>query len=148
MSDGHVLLHVVESMRPLDADATVGQRIRYWREKRCLTQVHLCALAGLNRYSMIHYENDEVDIEIDDLKKIASALNIKADELFDDYYRFLDYPYSVRIREIRLALNLNQHDFGKMFGVGKRAVGCWERGVTRVQRKTWKCIASTLIEAK
>ena len=142
MVDGNVLLHAVESISPLPDTATVGQRIRYWREKRCMTQKHLCELTGLNRYSIIHYENDTVDIELDDLKKIASALKIKADKLFDDYYRFLDYPYPVKVREIRQQLKLSQREFGAMLGVQKRAVGCWERGVTRVQRKTWEVLIS------
>lgn len=59
MVDGNVLLYV-KSINPLPETATVGQRIRYWREKLYMTQVKLCELTGINRHSMIHYENDTV----------------------------------------------------------------------------------------
>jgi DNA-binding XRE family transcriptional regulator len=72
------------------------------------------------------------------LKKIADVLEIEAYNLYDDYYRFLDYPYSVRIKQIRSENKLRQHQLGAMLGVTRRAVERWEHGKHTVTREMWE----------
>jgi transcriptional regulator with XRE-family HTH domain len=84
------------------------------------------------------YENNQTEPLLKDLKKIAQILEIEVDKLFDDYYRFLDYPYNEKIKELRKRQKLPQCELGAILGVGRRAVENWERGNTVTKRKTWE----------
>ncbi|MCL2168575.1 MAG: helix-turn-helix domain-containing protein [Defluviitaleaceae bacterium] len=66
------------------------------------------------------------------------ALDIEADKLYDDYYKFLSYPYYVKVKEMRKERNLFQRELGEMLGVGRRAVERWEGGKTTITRETWE----------
>ncbi len=131
-------------MRTLPENATVAERIRFYRTKRHVNGDTLAELIGMSRYAIMDYESGSAEPLLEDLKKIADALGIEADKLFDDYYRFLDYPYSERIKQIRSERGLTQKELGTMLCVGRRAVERWEHGKHKVSRETWE----KLIEAK
>jgi len=133
-----LLYHLACEVRTLSKNATVGERIRFYRMKRNLYSHTLAELVGTSRYAIMYYENEKTEPPLDDLKKIAAVLDIEADKLFDDYYRFLDYPYSARIRQLRKEMKLSQGDFGAMLGVGKVAVQRWEQGKTVITRQSWE----------
>jgi transcriptional regulator with XRE-family HTH domain len=125
-------------MKTLDENASIGERIRFYRLKRNMTCDTLAELVGLSRYAIMYYENGQTEPSLEDLKKIASALGIEADKLFDDYYRFLDYPYSERIKQIRVEHHLRQRGLGELLGVIRRTVERWEHGKHIVDRATWE----------
>ena len=85
----------------------------------------------------MYYENNQTEPTLYDLKKIADALGVEVDMLYDDYYRFLDYPYTVRIKQIRAEHNLLQRELGAVLGVTRRAVERWEHGRNVTPRGTW-----------
>ena len=116
---------------------TVAERIRFYRVKRGMTGDMLGRLVGLSRHAIMYYENRQREPLLDDLKKIAVVFEIEVDKLYDDYCRFLDYPYSARIKEIRAEHNLLQRELGAMLGVTRRAVERWERGQNKVTREIW-----------
>ena len=133
-----LLYHLTCEMRTLVENATVGERIRFYRMKRNLYSHTLAELIGLSRYSILHYENNQTEPLLSDLKKMAAVLDIEADKLFDDYYHFLDYPYSTRIKQLRKEHGLLQRELGAMLYVGRRAVERWETGKATVTRETWE----------
>ncbi len=87
---GKILYHLACEMRTLDENATVAERIRFYRTKRHINGDTLAELVGISLHALIYYENSQSEPTLEDLKKIAKVLDIEADKLFDDYYRFLD----------------------------------------------------------
>jgi len=124
-------------MKTLNENATVAERIRFYRTKRNMNGDTLADLAGMSRYAIMYYENSQTEPLLEDLKAIANALNIEADMLYDDYYRFLDYPYTAKIKQVREEHGLLQRELGVMLGVTRRAVERWEHGRNRVTRNVW-----------
>jgi transcriptional regulator with XRE-family HTH domain len=125
-------------MRILNDNAPVFEKIRFYRTKRNMKCDTLASLIGMSRFAVMRYESGETEPLLQDLKNIASALEIEADKLFDDYYRFLDYPYSKKIKSIRKENNLLQRELGNILGISRRAVELWEHGATKVTREMWK----------
>lgn len=125
-------------MRVLDKNADVSEKIRFYRKKRDIKGDALAKLIGLSRYAIIYYENNQSSPSLEDLKKIANALNIEEDKLFDDYYRFLNYPYTELINKIRNKNNLLQRELGKILGVSQRTIGRWEQGENTLSREMWE----------
>ena len=132
-----LLYHLTCEMRILSKNATVAEKIRFYRTKRDMHGHMLAKLVGLSRYAIIYYENNQTEPLLEDLKKIATALGIEADMLYDDYYRFLDYPYSEKIKEIRKEHGLYQRQLAEILGADRRTIERWERSRTHVSRKTW-----------
>jgi len=128
-------------MYTLDENASVGERIRFYRTESHILGNTLAEMVGLSRYAIMYYENNQTEPLLEDLKKIAYALGVEVDMLYDDYYRFLDYPYSAKIKEIRKVHGLYQRELGEMLGVSRRAVERWEHGKNIVSRSTWERLA-------
>lgn len=98
----------------------------------------LADLVGISRYAIMYYENNQTEPPLDYLKRMANALDIEVDKLYDDYYSFLDCPYSEKIRQIRKDHNLLQRELGEILGVTRRAVERWEHGKNKMSRETWE----------
>ena len=133
---------MVCEMRTLPEGATVAEKIRFYRIKRDMHGHTLAEFVGLSRYAIMYYENNQSEPLLEDLKKIAAALEIEADMLYDDYYRFLDYPYGEKIREIRKEHGLFQRQLAKMLGSDRRTIERWEHGRGEVKRKIWENLKS------
>ena len=123
-------------------NATVAERIRFYRTKRNLTGNTLAMQIGLSRYAIMNYENATTEPTLVDLKKIASALDVNPCMLYDGYYQFLDYPYSMRIKQLRVEHQLHQRELGAVLGVNRRAVERWELGKAVISRATWEMLVS------
>ena len=135
---GKVLYHVVFEMRILSENSSVGEKIRFYRRKRYMKSNTLAEQIGLSRYAIMDYENGKTEPSLDDLKKIAVVLNVEVDKLYDDYYRFLDYPYYAKIKDIRMGHKLTQAKLGELLGVTPTAVKRWEWGKNKVSREVWE----------
>lgn len=98
----------------------------------------LAELVGLSRYAIMRYESGESEPALADFKKMVDIFEIEADKLYDDYYRFLNYPYSQKIREIRKGKKMVQREFGELLGVTAGTVKRWESGRHEVTRDMWK----------
>ena len=135
---GKLLYHVICEFRILEENASIGKKIRFFRTKRYPNSHMLAEAVGLSRYAILDYENGVSEPSLEDLNKISVALKIEADKLYDDYYKFLNYPYYVKIKEIRTEHNLLQRELGEMLEVGRRAVERWEHGKNIVSREKWE----------
>ena len=129
-------------MRSISESASVSEKIRFYRTKRDISSNMLAAMVGLSRYAIMYYENNQTEPLLEDLKKIAAALGIEVDMLYDDYYRFLDYPYGEKIKDIRNEYGLYQHKLAKMLGADRRTIERWEHGRGVIKRATWEKLKS------
>lgn len=63
----------------------IGDNIRKAREALGMTQKELAEKMNIKHYQQIgRWERNEVDISLDNLRKIAKALNMSMDELAGD----------------------------------------------------------------
>jgi transcriptional regulator with XRE-family HTH domain len=68
----------------------LGERLRYLRETRSLTQKQLALLASVSQATIAHVEKSTKDPSVETLRKIAAALDIHIATLFstNDVYIF------------------------------------------------------------
>lgn len=64
-----------------------GEHLRELREKRDLSQVRLSELSGLNRNYVGDVERGKRNPCLDNILKLADALNVNASELFRPFDR-------------------------------------------------------------
>ena len=60
----------------------------------------------MSETTILNYELGYMPIAYDKAKRLAKALEIDEKLLFDDYCRFLDYPFQLRCKELRSELGL------------------------------------------
>jgi transcriptional regulator with XRE-family HTH domain len=135
-----ILYHLTFEMNSLAENATVAERIRYYRMKRHMTDEKLAELAGISRHAIMDYETGLSEPSLMGLNNISSILNVEADKLYDDYYRFLNHPFNSLIKKIRTDNNLRQSELGRMLNVGIRTIRRWEEGINTISRATWEMI--------
>jgi transcriptional regulator with XRE-family HTH domain len=63
--------------------SSLGERIRYYREKRHLTQSELAAKIGVDKQSIWRWENAKSWLEYEKLVLLAEHLNIDPERLFE-----------------------------------------------------------------
>lgn len=68
----------------------LGERLRFFRESRKLTQKDLAKAAGVSQATIAHIEASSKDPSVETLKKLASALDTHIATLFasEDVYVF------------------------------------------------------------
>ena len=60
------MLHFVYPLRTINDDATIGEKIAFYRKKRNLFGNDLSNLIGIDRVTMIRYENNQLDCPLYD----------------------------------------------------------------------------------
>lgn len=63
---------------------TVGEKIKIRRKKLHMSQGELARKCGMSLMSIRRYEDGERDLRLEDLTKIAGALNLQTIDLIDD----------------------------------------------------------------
>ncbi|WP_317922511.1 helix-turn-helix domain-containing protein [Tepidimicrobium xylanilyticum] len=73
--------------------STIGFRIKYYRLLNNMKQEELAVKAGLDRATIIRYENNLVEHSINIIDKISHALGVNPTIIYDDYFRFISSDY-------------------------------------------------------
>lgn len=136
------LIHITVPTKELSENPTVGEKIRFYRFKQNLTQEKLADILNIDRITMIKYETCQVYPSLNLLKDIADKLSIPANFLYDEYYAFLDYPYSKKLKEKRLKENLTQKEFAEKLNVSRRSIEYWENGNRIMSRELFDKLKS------
>ncbi len=63
---------------------TIGEKIKYLRKQKRVTQTELAQLTGIHQVSIAKYEKDKMIPQRDQLQKIVEALNVSPMIFFDD----------------------------------------------------------------
>ena len=96
----------------------------------------------MSETTILNYELGYMPIAYDKAKRLAKALEIDEKLLFDDYCRFLDYPFQLRCKELRLELGLTQFEIADKAGIARGTYGTWECAAVRPGREPFQKIAS------
>ena len=122
----------------LAENTSVGEKIRFFRHSKMFSCEHLGKSVDLSGTTIHNYETGVLSPSLTMLKKIAFVFGIEPDKLYDDYYKFLDYPFSERIKLIREEHSLSQRELARVFRTSQTAIGSWEREETVPTRKSWE----------
>lgn len=127
----------------LDSQAdlsTIGGRIKYYRLQSGLRQKDLSQITGIDRGTIIDYENNFVPHTLEICTRIAEGLKIDHFLIFDDYLTFLASDFASKILSIRKNLKLTQKGFAKLLGVVQSTVSAWEQNEKYPSRVNFKRI--------
>lgn len=106
---------------------TIGGRLKYYRLEANLLQEDLSLLSGIHVSTIKRFENNKITPDINTCKKIAAALDINTDLLYDDYLQFITSEYPNIIKAYRKTTNLTQQQLADILNTSKKTVSCWER---------------------
>ena len=107
-----MLMHFQFCFESIPNELTPAAMLRYYRQRKGLTTRQLAESEGIVPATLLMYEREKFPIPYPTALAFADILEIDRNLLFDDFARFIDYPYSNRLREVRKAYGLNQADFG------------------------------------
>lgn len=122
--------------------------LRYYRKRRGFTIRQLAEWVGIVPATLLKYEGDQFPIPYTTASALADILQIDRKLLLDDFARFLDYPYSVRLREVRKAYGLNQAEFAKKADISYSIYAKWESAARQPSRKMYAQLAAAYPEIK
>ena len=94
------------------------------------------------------YEREQFPIPYQTTVAFADILKIDRNLLFDDFARFMDYPYSDKLREVRKTYGLNQATFAEKAGISLSIYSKWETTVRQPSQKMYEQLVTTYPEIK
>lgn len=94
------------------------------------------------------YEREKFPIPYQTAVIFADILEIDRNLLFDEFARFMDYPYSDRLREVRKVYGLNQTDFAEKAKISYGIYSKWETAVRQPSRKMYEQLVAAYPEIK
>lgn len=107
--------------------STIGGRMRYYRLLNGLSQEELSHKSGIDRTTIIRYENNQLNHSLELCYKIAKTIGIDPNFIYDEYLAFISSSFGNKIKNIRKKNKLTQHAFGAIIGVHRKTITRWEK---------------------
>lgn len=124
---------------------TIGSKIRELRKASKMTQKQLAEKLGLAEITIRQYENNKRKVRLDQLVRIANALNVMLSDIVDAGGHVLEQlTYAKRIKEARKAAGLTQKELGERMGVSDTSIAQYESGQRNPKGETLVRIANAL----
>lgn len=136
---------------------SIGEKIKYYRNKISMTQSKLASKAGISLRALSNYESGLRTPQLEVKLKIASALNIKVTDLDPDTepYKELENSRYINnsnkettigknIRSIRKSKGLTLRDIANKLDITEQAISQYERDIRIPNTKLILKIASIL----
>lgn len=73
-------------------------------------------------------------------QRLANALNIDINLLYDEHLKFISNDYSTRIKAYRKSENLTQQQLADILNISKKTLSCWERKTQYPSKQMYKRI--------
>jgi len=117
----------------------LGQRIRWKREKKSMSQGDLSRLTGLSLSYICEIEAGNVFPSVNTLNNIASVLEVNVKSL-------VGHPHSLgkKLRHLREEMGMNQAQLAKSSGLSHGLIGQLERGQVQPSLKTLEKLSKVL----
>jgi len=138
-----MLMHFQFCFESIPNELTPAAMLRYYRQRKGLTTRQLAESVGIVPATLLMYEREKFPIPYQTAVAFADILEIDRNLLFDDFARFIDYPFSHRLREVRKAYGLNQADFAEKAGISLSIYSKWESGSRQPSRKMYQQLVTT-----
>lgn len=145
---GKILMHLMFCFEGLPDKSSPAVRLKYYRLRKGLTTRQLAERIGTVPATVLLYERGKSSIPYPTAVAVAGILEIDRNLLFDDFARFMDYPYSDRLCEVRKVYGLNQMDFAKKAGISWSIYSKWEGGSRQPSRKMYQQLLTAYPEIK
>ena len=120
--------------------------LKYYRQRKGLTTRQLAESIGVVPATVLMYERERIPIPYQTAVAMAEVLEIDRNLLFDEFAQFMDYPYSVRLHEVRKAYRLNQAIFAEKADISLSIYSKWESGSRQPSRKMYEQLVTTYPE--
>ncbi len=140
-------MHLQYKWNFIDHSAPPHEQLIYYRKFRGLLGKELAALIGVSHATIVNYENLKSPFDYNNAIKIAEVLQIDKGLLFDDFNRFIDYPYHQKLKEIRKELNMTQIEFAAFSGINRSTLSAWEQGTWIPTRENYILLAEAFKRA-
>lgn len=143
-----MLMHLKFCFESIPSKPTPAAMLRYYRHRKGLTTLQLAESVGIVPATLLMYEREKFPIPYQTAVAFADILEIDKNLLFDDFARFMDYPYSNRLREVRKVYGLNQTDFAEKANICCSIYAKWETATRQPSRKMYQQLVTTYPEIK
>ena len=114
---------------------TPGEWLRYYRKLRAISTRTLAEAINIVPATILMYENNRHPIPYNIAVRLSEFLEIDKKLLFDDFCKFLDFPYTEKLKRFRHKTGLSQCAFAKLIGVKQSIYAKLECGARRPSRK-------------
>ena len=141
-----MLIHLKFCFEGIPTEQTPAAMLRYYRQRKGLTTRQLAENVGIVPATLLMYEREQFPIPYQTTVAFADILKIDRNQLFDDFARFMDYPYSDKLREVRKTYGLNQATFAEKAGISLSIYSKWEGGSRQPSRKMFRQLVNTYPE--
>lgn len=139
-------MHFKFCFESIPNEPTPAAMLRYYRQRKGLTTRQLAESVSIVPATLLMYEREKFPIPYQTAVAFADILEIDRNLLFDAFARFMDYPYSDRLREVRKAHKLNQAAFAEKAGISLSIYSKWEGGSRQPSRKMYRQLVNTYPE--
>ena len=143
---GKMLMHLKFCFESIPNKPTPAAILRYYRQRKGLTTRQLAESAGIVPATLLMYERERFPIPYQTAVAFADILEIDSNLLFDDFARFMDYPYNDKLREARKIYGLNQATFAEKAGISLSIYSKCEGGSRQPSRKMYQQLVTTYPE--
>ncbi|MBQ6876364.1 MAG: helix-turn-helix domain-containing protein, partial [Lachnospiraceae bacterium] len=132
------------SLPPPEPDASIADKLRFYRCRKGLSQKRIAAYAGIHYTTYSRYENPaQKSYPLPVMRKIAELLEVPLTSLLDDYLLFLSRGQGKQIRELRKGLSLTQKEYADKLGISLYTLKNWEQETVYISRANWRVYFST-----
>ena len=145
---GKMLMHLKFCFESIPNKPTPAAMLKYYRHRMGLTTRQLAESVDIAPATLLMYEREKFPIPYQTAEAFADILEIDRNLLFDDFARFIDYPFSHRLREVRKIYGLNQTDFAEKANICYSIYAKWETAARQPSRKTYEKLVDAYPEIK
>lgn len=139
-------MHLHFCFESVPTEQTPAAMLKYYRQRMGLTTRQLAESVGVVPTTVLMYERGQFPIPYQTAVAMAEILEIDRNLLFDDFARFIDYPYSNRLREVRKVYGLSQTDFAEKANICYSIYAKWEIAIRQPSRKMYEQLVTTYPE--
>ena len=141
-------MHLKFCFESIPDEPTPAAMLKYYRQRKGLTTRQLAESVGIVPATLLIYEREKFPIPYQMAVAFADILEIDRNLLFDDFARFMDYPFGVKLREVRKIYGLSQTDFAEKANICYSIYAKWETAVRQPSRKMYEQLAAVYPEIK
>ena len=130
---------------------TVADKLRYARLSAGLHQDTLAAKIGIDRATLLRYENGQVseeNMQVELLISIASICGQVKYFCCNPYHIFLAEDAGKQIKQYRKLIRLTQKQLADRYGVAVSTVKRWERNENKPPIAVWEFVTGKKIHEK